>query len=447
MEDICITTEGIKKELHNLNAHKAGGPDGINPPVLKQLAEEIAPILKIIFESSLKNGAVPADWREANVTPIFKKGEHYDPANYRPVSLTSVCCKILEHIIVRSLMDHLDRNDILCEQQHGFRRGRSCETQLLNLVEHLNKKMAEGKESEIVVMDFAKAFDKVNHSLLTQKLHHYGVRGTTNAWITHFLENRQQAVVVDGIRSDQVHVKTGVPQGSVLGPCLFLVYINDLPGNITSMVRLFADDTALHRTVSTNMDQAVIQEDLVKLAEWEENWNMKFHPGKCNVLPVTRKLHENRLSRFDYELHGHVLETVENTKYLGVTISTDLSWDDHIDQITRKANSTLGFVRRNLRIGNTKIKELAYKTFVRPILEYACTVWDPHTDTNINKLEMVQRRAARFVLNNYHRTASVSAMIDYLKWPSLQERRKDARLTMFYGEDNPDNTQSSMSRT
>lgn len=201
MNNIKSTLWGVKKELLKLNPHKASGPDGISPRVLKELAEEIAPILKIVFESSITSGSVPEDWRNANVTPVFKKGEHYDPANYRPVSLTSVCCKLLEHIVVTSVMDHLDANKILCTQQHGFRRGRSCETQLIEFVEELNRCMAEGKESEVVIMDFAKAFDKVNHSLLLHKLHQYGIRGTTNRWIHSFLENRQQAVVVNGARS------------------------------------------------------------------------------------------------------------------------------------------------------------------------------------------------------------------------------------------------------
>ena len=155
---------------------------------------------------------------------------------------------------------------------------------------------------------------------------------------------------------------------------------------------------------------------------------MVFHPGKCTTLPVTKKANKNNT---DYELHGHTLETVQEAKYLGVTLTKDLTWNRHIDNVCAKANKTLGFLRRNLKIGSKTIKETAYKTFVRPILEYSSTVWDPESSVNINKLEAVQRRAARFTLNRYHNTSSVSAMIESLKWPSLRHRRKVSRLVMM----------------
>jgi len=217
-----------------------------------------------------------------------------------------------------------------------------------------------------------------------------------------------------------------------LGPCLFLAYINDLPLRLSSQTRLFADDTALHRPVQSRIDQQLLQQDLQMLEEWEQKWDMQFHPGKCITLPVTRRHVNNRITPADHQLHGHTLENVTSVKYLGVTIGHNLSWDEHIDSICSKANSTLGFLRRNLRVGSTHIKEVAYKTFVRPILEYASTVWDPHTQTNVNKIEMVQRRAARFVLNKYHRTASVSNMLEHLGWEPLQTRRKNARLAMLF---------------
>ena len=174
LSDITITTDGVEKLLRNQNPHKASGPDGISPRVLKELAEELAPILTVIFQSSISTGQVPADWKDAFVTPIFKKGEHYDPANYRPVSLTSVPCKLLEHIVVSALMNHLEENNILSPQQHGFRKKRSCETQLLELTEELSDNMEKGHQTDMIVLDFAKAFHKVNHSLLLHKLQHYG---------------------------------------------------------------------------------------------------------------------------------------------------------------------------------------------------------------------------------------------------------------------------------
>ena len=431
LEDINITSSGVKKLLQSQNPHKACGPDGISPRILKELAEEIAPILTNIYKSSISTGEVPSDWKSALVTPIFKKGEHYLPANYRPVSLTSVPCKILEHIVVSSLMEHLEKNTILCPQQHGFRKGKSCETQLLELTMELFDNTEEGKQTDMIVLDFSKAFDKVNHSLLIHKLHHYGVTrsGRLSNWIKNFLSDRRQAVVVEGSISEPCSVRSGVPQGSVLGPSLFLVYINDLPEQITSQARLFADDTAAYRIRASATDIDHLQEDLRRLEIWEDSWEMSFHPDKCTTLPVTRK---TTPFTSEYHLHGQILKTVESAKYLGVTIQKNLSWDKHINNVCVKANKTLGFLRRNLKISAIKLKETAYKTYVRPILEYAATVWNPFSAKHIDRLEAVQRRAARFVVNRYHNRSSVSEMIDRLQWPSLQQRRKSSRLIMLY---------------
>ena len=222
---------------------------------MRELAEELAPALTIIFQSSLSTGIVPTDWRDAYTTPIFKKGEQYNPANYRPVSLTCIVCKLMEHITVSSIMQHFEIHCILSDNQHGFHRGRSCETQLLEFVEELTTNLEGGKQTDIIILDFAKAFDRVNHSLLVHKLQCYGIRGSTITWIANFLSDRRQAVVVDSSCSSYARVRSGVPQGSVLGPCLFLAYINDLPEKLTALSRLFADDTAVYRVVYSGTDQ------------------------------------------------------------------------------------------------------------------------------------------------------------------------------------------------
>ena len=298
----------------------------------------------------------------------------------------------------------------------------------MDFIEELNENIAKGKQSDVIILDFAKAFDKVNHSLLIHKLRHYGVIGPVLNWFQSFLSDRRQAVVIDNCASDWVSVKSGIPQGLVVGPALFLAYINDLPERLTSRTRLFADDTAVYRLSASDDDRDQLQTDLLHLESWEKSWEMEFHPQKCTVLPITRSLNPNINS---YQLHRHTLESVQSAKYLGVTLTKNLSWDTHIDNVCNKANKTLGFLRRNLKIGSTKVKETAYKTFVRPILEYACTVWDPYTQEQIDKLEAVQRRAARFVVNRYHNTSSVTCMINSLQWPSLQHRRKTARLAML----------------
>ena len=429
IDNVTISVQGVQKLLRGLQPGKAPGPDNISPRVLKELSDEIAPILTTIYQSSIQSGEVPSDWKEANVTPIFKKGEHYEPANYRPVSLTSVCCKVMEHILTSTIMTHLENNDILCHQQHGFRKRRSCETQLLGFTDELMNSMVQGKQTDILIMDFAKAFDKVNHSLLIHKLQYYGIRGILKNWVSQFLSNRRQAVVVNGARSDFINVRSGVPQGSVLGPCLFLIYINDLPDQLSSHVRLFADDTAAYNVVSSTADQQHLQQNLDLLADWERRWDMSFHPGKCVVLPVARK---RKILEPKYHLHGHTLNTVNNVKYLGITLTSDLTWADHISNVCAKANKTLGFIRRNLKISSRKVKQAAYKSYVRPLLEYCSSVWDPHTQESIGKLEAIQRRAARYVMRRYHNTSSVSEMLDELQWPKLEDRRRTARLSMMY---------------
>jgi hypothetical protein len=429
MPTINIDINGVKHLLNGLKPNKAAGPDTIPPRLLKEVASEIAPALHTIFQQSLYTGCVPHDWRNANVSPLFKKGEKYRPENYRPVSLTCICSKLMEHIVVSSIGRHLDNHNILHPSQHAFRKGHSCETQLVNLVHDLTSNAEKGIQTDLVVMDFAKAFDKVSHSRLMHKLDHYGIRGGTNNWIRAFLTDRTQSVVVSGESSDPAPVTSGVPQGTVLGPVLFSLFINDLPDCVHSNVRLFADDCVLYRQIQSQSDCDALQHDINNLAAWESKWLMEFHPAKCNIMHITRA-HKPIIS--DYYLKGHTLEAVDATKYLGVTLSRDLRWNTHIDNISAKANRILGMLKRNIGKGPERIKNLAYHALVRPHLEYAMCVWDPHTTTNIKNLEKVQRRAARFVCRRYHNTSSVSDMLSHLNWPSLETRRLQARLCLFH---------------
>jgi hypothetical protein len=269
----------------------------------------------------------------------------------------------------------------------------------------------------------------VSHDKLLYKLNWYGIRGETLSWISAFLSNRSQQVVVDGESSTPSPVLSGVPQGSVLGPILFLIYINDLPEAAQSKVRLFADDTVLYRHIHTPADQQHLQDDLLRLEKWESDWSMQFHPGKCQVLHITKS---PRPLLFQYTLHNTPLQPTNSAKYLGITLSSNLNWNEHICNVANKGNRTLGFLKRNLQVSSTSIKEQAYKGLVRPQLEYGATVWDPYQAKWARKIEMVQRRAARWVLHRYHNTSSVTDMLQHLNWPTLQQRRENSRLVMMY---------------
>ena len=431
MPDIHVTANGVEKLLRGLQIHKATGPEGISTRLLKELASELTPVFTVFYNASISQGTIPAEWKQADVVPIYKKGAKNRPENYWPVSLTAITCKMLEHVITSSIMKHLEVHNILTDAQHGFRKSRSCESQLIITLQDLAKTVDDKGQTDVVLLDFSKAFDNVPHKRLLHKLDHYGVRGNLHRWISDFLGGREQQVVLDGSKSRSAPVLSGVPQGSVLGPLLFLLYIKDLPDYITnnSTVRLFADDCVLYRKIDSPDDSALLQRDLEALQAWEKDWPMEFHPQKCQILHITNKRHPIQQP---YNIHGHILEVVETAKYLGVNIHRTLTWNTHISQVVKKANNTRAFLQRNIYQCPRHTKDLCYKALVRPQREYASSIWDPHTATNISSLEMVQRRAARFVIGDYHQTSSVSSMLHQLQWPMLQERRATSKVIMMF---------------
>jgi len=413
LDDLIISTSGVAKLLRNLNPSKASGPDDIPNRVLKTCADSIAPSLAAIFSLSIKSGQLPSDWRTANISSVFKKGDRNKAENYRPVSLTSVASKILEHIICRHLHSHFERHAILTNRNHGFRTGHSCETQLLTTVNDIMQGHDAGRQTDVIILDFSKAFDTVPHSKLLHKLEHYGVRGPILSWLTSFLTERTMRVVLEGEASDDVAVESGVPQGTVLGPLLFLCHINDLPDAVKSTVRLFADDCLLYRVIRTFQDHLALQADLKKLEEWAIQWGMRFNAQKCYVLPTKSK------SQFFYSLGDTILQHVEQNPYLGIQISSDLKWSTHITGLCKKVGSTIGFLRRNLRNCPQECRRLAYIALARSSLEYAAVVWDPYLRKDIDKLESMQRRAARFITKDYKSRdpGCVGRMLDTLKLP------------------------------
>ena len=447
---INVTTPGIVKQLKGLNPRKSSGPDGISSRILKETAIEVAPYLQIVFQKSIDTGCVPEDWKRANITAIYKKGKRELASNYRPVSLTPITCKILEHIIFHAIMKHLDEHKILVDYQHGFRKHHSCETQLISTLETITKSFDEKKQTDLIILDFSKAFDTVPHLRLLQKLEHYGVRNISNnetdseqnilTWFGNWLCGRTQQVILDGETSDSGAVISGVPQGTVLGPLCFLIFINDLGKTLSenTNLKLFADDSLLFREITSAEEAEELQNDLDALIKWTTEWHMKFHPAKCQVMSIHRsKTHVIH----DYKIANETLNRVNSTRYLGIEINDQLKWDNHINNIISKANKTLGFIRRNLHMCPYKIKEQAYRALVRPTLEYASSVWDPYHTSKITKIEKVQRRAARFVTNcNSTEKGCVTKALQQLKWPTLEQRRKHSRLSTMFNTINYENS-------
>ncbi len=379
---------------------------------------------------SLEIGEIPDDWKSANVSPLYKKNDRTEAVNYRPVSLTCICCKILEHIVSSNINSHLEEHGIISPNQHAFRKGHSCETQLSHVINDLSKSLDKKKQIDSFILDFEKAFDTVSHDLLKTKLRGYGIDIKTLNWIDAFLSNRKQSVVVNGHKSKISNVISGVPQGTVLGPLLFSLYINDIMEGVDSTVRLFADDCVCYREINNIEDCKKFQDDIDKLTAWAKKWQMRFQPSKCNIMQLHRK---RNIIDYDYKLGDTVLEKVDSIKYLGVTITKDLSWNNHIRNVCNKANRTLGLLKRNLSKCPSEVKMQAYKGLVRPILEYSSPIWDPYTVTLQDQLEATQKRAARFISNNYEYTpGSMTNILNSLNLPSLKERRTQSRLILFY---------------
>lgn len=417
--------------LLNLKTKASTGPDGIPNIFLRRYAEIISQFLVIIFRASLLSGVVPEDWKLARIVPVFKKGDETLFTNYRPISLTSSCCKLLEHIIADYIINFLNRNNLLSDCQHGFRKGFSTVTQLTSIVHDFASVLDKTGQVDVIFLDFQKAFDLVSHVHLMHKLKVIGLPAFVTNWISSYLSNRFQYVCIDDHSSTRLPVLSGVPQGSVLGPLLFLIYINDLVSLISDPVKikLFADDCILYNKITCPEDQQMLNTNLNYVQAWCEKWGMKLNAKKSVFMNITNK--KNKLS-FPYNLPSQPLEQVSEYKYLGVTITNNLSWNKHVTNTCAASFRKLCFLRHKLRKAPTNVKLLAYTSIIRPRLEYACTVWDPHTKSNINALEMIQRKSVRFIFSSYRPSDSPTRLMEEHGIPTLQSRRQIQRLKFLF---------------
>ncbi|MBM6549284.1 reverse transcriptase family protein [Streptococcus dysgalactiae] len=367
LDRISFEETDVYKLLKSLNPYSSLGPDKIHPRILKEAATSLAGPLCSVFHASLSQGILPDIWKEAVVTPIFKTGDRHDPKSYRPISLTSIPCKILERLIKRRIMTHLLSNQLISPAQHGFLPGKSCVSNLLILMDSLTQARDEGLITDAIFFDFAKAFDKVPHRPLLQKLEAYGIGGEVLSWIASFLTGRSFRVRVGDTLSDASPVVSGVPQGSVLGPLLFLIYVNDLPESVISPCLLYADDLKIWNSSDNN----VLQMDIDAIKCWSLDWDLPVNDSKCAHMSLGGQSSNGFVIHDD--LGTQDIETLNVKKDLGVWLSSSLKFSLHHQAASKKAFAILNMIRRTFpRIKPVDFITL-YGVYVRPLLEYGNT--------------------------------------------------------------------------
>ena len=396
LNDLLITTDMVKKKLLKIKVNKSPGPDQIHPRVLHETTSSIIEPLTIIFNTSIQTKKLPSEWKEANVSAIYKKGNKSPPNNYRPVSLTAIICKILESIVRDHVINHMKQNKLFSANQFGFITGRSTMLQLLKVLDIWTQIFDQGGTIDVIYCDFMKAFDKVPHRRLIHKVKQHGIAGNTLGWIENFLHNRSQVTVINYHKSHTAPVTSGIPQGSVLGPILFVIYINDLPETVdpSSHIFLFADDTKVFREINCIQDRQILQKDIDNMLAWSKKWLLKFHPEKCVMMSLGKNSAYSKENHI-YQMEGHNLNYSNCEKDLGVYIDEELSFDIDICQAINKANRVMAIARKTFDFMNEDIFLNIFKGLVRPHLEYATAVWSPHLIEHIDDLENVQRRATK----------------------------------------------------
>ena len=412
--------------LKALDPNKSHGIDKIHPYVLKHAANSLALPLSIIFTKSFDKNKIPSVWSHANVTPLFKKGSKNNPSNYRPISLTCVPCKIMEKIVKISIMNHLNTHNLIAKQQHGFVDKKICVTNLLECSDFITKSYSDKISVDMILLDFAKAFDKVPHQRLLLKLSNYGIKGKLLLWLKAFLSFRKQRVVLGKTTSDWLDVTSGVIQGSVLGPVLFIIYINDLPDVIQhNTSSIYADDTkilAKLRNSSYDLDANIFQNNIDRVTVWTSIWQMELNFEKCKIIHFGKKNKNAQYTIFDHINNTRIpLESSTQERDLGIQINSNLKSSAQCNHAASKANRMLGLTKRTFHSRNPFLWKKLYTTYIRPQMEFAIPAWNPCLIKDINVLEKVQRRSTKVPHEMKH--LNYEARCNYFNLSSLKMRR------------------------
>jgi len=416
--------------LKRLKPSTSTGPDGLPNVLLKNCAATLSVPLSHICDTSFKDNCLPASWKLAHVIPIHKKGGTSDPNNFRPISLTSTCCRVMERIINNKLIDFLLECKLITRHQHGFIRKRTTNTNLLECMYDWTINLQSRKVTDVIYFDFKKAFDSVSHLKLLNKLQAYGIVGNLLAWISDFLSNRSQQVKINDILSHPIEVTSGVPQGSVLGPTLFLLFINDVCdifNNLPVTCKLHADDIKLYSCYDTKASPDELTVAIDKLYQWSVTWQLPIAIDKCFLCRISNT--HNSCSH-TYHVNGCALPLVDSIRDLGITVDSRLKFDKHIALIVHKAMSRCRLILKCFHSRNASVMLKAYVTYVRPILEYCSSVWSPHCKYLIDKVEKVQRFFTK-------RLAGLQKMsycnrLNTLNLQSLESRRLVNDLVLCY---------------
>jgi hypothetical protein len=400
VDDLAFEVGEVYDLLRKLDASSAMGPDMIHPQLLKSCASALAVPLHYIFEKSLSVGVLPRVWLQSLVVPLFKAKSRYQCDNYRPVSLTSVCCKTMERLLCSHLTHYLESNSLLSVQQFGFRKGKSTEDQLLLSYADVVCGWEKHEIVDMVFLDFSKAFDRVNHSVLLQRLSNFGIVGPVLSWISAFLSGRTFQVCVDGELSLSRPVLSGVPQGSVLGPLLFLLYVDPLIALMTCSVKVFADDFKLYLSYSGHFNQdgrSLLQRNLDVIADVANSWNLILNREKCVVMRFCRSGNVPDYYLCPYTLGDSVLRLVDCHRDLGVVVSDTLKFHLHIKHLVRNAAGLAGNLLRSTVCRSPDFMVALFIMHVRPLLDYCSVVWNTGYVGDLRLLESVQRRWTRHV--------------------------------------------------